>query len=101
MFENHNRFVAGTPLLHDYLMHLGYELEDIETSSKLGASHTRPIKTYKLKNKIVIDAYKWVQLATDVNGKPNKEYQGYTVSKDLLTFFSQRQIEEVKNENDL
>lgn len=95
-FKKHNRFVAGTTLLHDFLIYLGYELKNIDTKGP-GCTHSRPIKTYENGNKVVIDAYDWVELVTELPGnKPKKEYRGGTVSKDILTFFSQRQKVEVK-----
>jgi len=100
MFESHNRFVAGTTLFHDFLISLGFELKETNTKD-VGATKRRPIKTFELKNKVIVDAYDWLQLTTDIKGKPRTEYRGYTVSKDLVIFFSQRQLEEVKNENDL
>ena len=86
------RFVCGTTVLNEYLLELGFEL-----SSDKGGKGSGRVRIYTLKNKKVIDTHHKITLQTEkAKEKPIVEYSGYTVSKDLLTFFAQRQLEEIK-----
>ena len=92
----HERFVAGTTTLHDYIIELGFTMVGEEGHG------SKKRKTYEKGNRVIIDAYDWVDLAIELpSKKPDKQYRGYTISKDLLTFFAQRTPMEVKNETDL
>ena len=91
--EIHQRFVCGTESLHNYLIELGYTLESTKGKG------TSLVRVYKLENKEVVDTFNNVTLFSNNHStKSRGEYRGYTISKELLTFFSQRQIIKVKKD---
>lgn len=93
--EIHERFVCGTSTLHDYLIELGYMLwKDTGKGSRRERIYRIPKKgAVKFYNKEIIDDHYHITLYLGPPGnlkKQKEEYRGYTISKDLLTFFSQR-----------
>ena len=93
----HERFVAGTTALRDYILELGFEITHEE-----GHGSKKRITYEKDKIKVIIDAYDFVELALELPSKrPDSQYRGYTISKDLLTFFAQRNPIKIKDETNL
>lgn len=95
--EIHERFICNTTTLSNYLIGLKYKLDSEE------GRDSKRVRTFKLgKDKVVVDTYNHVTLISKIpGGKEKTEYRGYTVGKDLLTFFSQRNIIKRKDENNL
>lgn len=100
--EIHERFVCGTTTLHNYLVELGYTV--FKDKGK-GSRREVVYRLYsdddekKLLNKEIINDHYHIILLSGIPGnirKQKKEYRGYTISKELLKFFSQRQKEEIK-----
>jgi len=84
-------YMCGSTLLHNALIKLGYKEDSVNGRG------LNKVTTYKYKDRVIKDSFNSLSLTIENSkAKPISRYMGKTISKDILTFFTQREDIKIK-----